>query len=48
MLEEKSIGIVNQMIKMDQKINLKDLIPVELFIQVHAGMTMKDYYLTAY
>jgi len=36
------------MIKMDQKINLKELVPVELFIQVHSGMSLKDYYFTAY
>ena len=27
-LEEKSLAIVSQMIKMDQKLNLKELIPV--------------------
>ncbi len=47
-LEEKAIAIVGQMIKMDQKINLKELIPVELFIQLHNGMTLKDYYNFAY
>lgn len=47
-LEEKSIAVVGQMIKMDQKINLKDLIPVELFTQVQIGVTVKDYYNSAY
>jgi len=36
------------MIKMDQKINLKELIPIELFTQVQIGMSIKDYYNTAY
>ena len=47
-LEEKAIAIVSQMIKMDQKINLKELIPVELFTQVHAGVAVKDYYNAVY
>jgi hypothetical protein len=36
------------MVKMDQKINLKELIPVELFTQVQAGVSMKDYYNVSY
>lgn len=36
------------MIKMDQKIALKELLPVELFVQVNAGMTAKDYYNVVY
>ena len=47
-VEEKSIGIVGQMIRMDQKIDLKELIPVDLFLQVHAGLTVKDYYFKVY
>lgn len=47
-LEEKSIAIVSQMIKMDNKVNHKELIPIELFIQVHRDMSLKDYYNVAY
>lgn len=36
------------MIKMDQKIALKELLPVDLFVQVSAGMTVKDYYNVVY
>ncbi len=36
------------MIKMDQKINLKELIPIDIFTQVHNGMTQKDYYNLVY
>lgn len=37
-----------QMIKMDQKIALKELLPIEVFIQVHASVTIKDYYNVVY
>lgn len=36
------------MIKMDQKINLKELLPVEIFTQVHHGITIKDYHNVVY
>lgn len=36
------------MIKMDQKIALKELLPIEVFIQVHASVTIKDYYNVVY
>lgn len=47
-LEQKSLAIVSQMIKMDQRIDLKELVPIEIFIQVHNGMTLKDYYNLVY
>jgi hypothetical protein len=46
-LEEKSIAIVSQMIKMDQKINLKELVPVEFFTNVQ-NVTLKDYHGVVY
>ena len=45
-VEEKSIGIAHQMIKMQQgkeKLNLKEIIPAEFFTNV-SKVTMKDYY----
>jgi hypothetical protein len=48
-IEEKSINIAAQMIKMQnkEKINIKDIIPAEFFTSV-VKLTIKDYYSHAF
>ena len=49
-IEEKSIGIAGQMIKMQQgkdKLNLKEIIPSEFFTSI-SRVSLKDYYSIAF